>query len=192
MKLVVGLGNAGPRYSHTRHNVGFSVIKTLGERHKVKGRSRGPAIFGEGKIADQDVVLAQPTTMMNLSGRAVAYLCRACNIHDLANMLVIVDDMDLPLGTVRFREGGSAGGHNGLKSIIEAVGTDGFSRLRIGVGRPFAGNDPVDHVLSTFRPDEKPIIDRAIRTAADAVESWIEHGATDTMNRFNVRGQPDA
>src|SRR2546427_1981775 len=110
MKLVVGLGNPGPRFSHTRHNVGFAVITALGEHHRIRGRQRGPAIVGEGEIDGEPVVLAQPTTMMNLSGRAVAHLVRSYNVRVLANLLVIHDEMDLPLGTIRLRPGGSAGG----------------------------------------------------------------------------------
>src|SRR5436190_1114061 len=135
-KIIVGLGNPGPRYSHTRHNVGFSIIVALGERYRINGRRRGAAIVGEGAIAGEPVALAQPTTMMNLSGRAVAQLARSYNVHDLTQLLVVYDDMDLPLGSIRLRPQGSAGGHNGMKSIIQAVGSQEFPRLRVGVSRP--------------------------------------------------------
>jgi PTH1 family peptidyl-tRNA hydrolase len=184
-KLIVGLGNPGPRYRHTRHNVGFAVVAELGHRHGIHGASRGSAIVGEGTIRGERVALAEPTTMMNLSGRAVAQLRKRCNVWELANLLVVVDDMDLPLGTVRIRPRGSAGGHNGLKSIIDAVGGQEFARLRIGVGRPPPGVDPIDHVLTRFTPDDRRIIDRAIEVAADGVECWIEYGVEETMNRFN-------
>jgi PTH1 family peptidyl-tRNA hydrolase len=184
-KLIVGLGNPGPRYSHTRHNVGFSVVSALGERHRIRGRSRGPSIVGEGEIAGQAVVLAQPTTMMNLSGKAVAQLVRSMNLRDLQNLLVVYDEMDLPLGTLRLRARGSAGGHNGIKSVIHALGTQDFPRLRVGVSRPPPDLDPVDYVLTRFRPEEKPVLEQAISAAADAIEWWVHAGTDDTMNRFN-------
>jgi PTH1 family peptidyl-tRNA hydrolase len=184
-KLIVGLGNPGPRYRDTRHNVGFAVVSTLAERHRLSGRTVGSAIIGEGEIGGARVVLAQPTTFMNDSGRAVAQLKRKYPNVDLADFLVVVDDMDLPTGTLRLRGKGSAGGHNGLRSIIGALGTDAFPRLRIGVGRPPPSIDPIDHVLTRFRPDEREAIDAAIMTAADAVEYWIETDIEETMNRFN-------
>src|SRR5581483_9935938 len=121
-KLIVGLGNPGPRYNHTRHNVGFAVVAELGRRHAIHGVSRGQAIVGEGTILGERVVLAEPTTMMNDSGRAVGLLRRRHNVWELANLLLVVDDMDLPIGAVRLRGRGSAGGHNGIKSVINAVG----------------------------------------------------------------------
>jgi PTH1 family peptidyl-tRNA hydrolase len=184
-KLVVGLGNPGPRYSHTRHNVGFSVVATLSERYRIGGRKRGAAIVGEGEIAGEAVALAQPTTMMNNSGRAVLQLVRSFNVRDFENLLVVYDEMDLPLGTLRLRPRGSAGGHNGVKSIIQALGTQEFPRLRIGVSRPPTNMDPIDHVLTRFRPEEKPVLERTIAVAADAVETWLQLGNDETMNRFN-------
>ena len=184
-KLIIGLGNPGPRYRDTRHNVGFAVISTLGERHHVSGRTVGSAIVGEGEIAGTRGVLAQPTPFMNDSGRAVALLRRTHPGIELEDYLVIVDEMDLPVGTLRLRGKGSAGGHNGLKSIIAALGTTEFPRLRVGVGRPPQAVDPVDHVLTRFRPDERETIDAAVMTAADAVEYWIQYGIEETMNRFN-------
>jgi len=131
------------------------------------------------------IVLAQPQTMMNASGNAAVELCRACNVHDLSDLLVAYDELDLPLGTVRMRDKGSSGGHNGMRSIIERLGTQEIARLRIGIGRPPPGEDPIDYVLTTFRPDERPIVEQAVRYAADAVESWVELGPAETMNRFN-------
>ncbi len=183
--MIIGLGNPGPRYRDTRHNVGFAVVSTLGERHKISGRTVGSAIVGEGEIGGERVILAQPTTFMNDSGRALAQLKRKHPNVDLADYLVIVDDMDLPTGTLRLRGKGSAGGHNGLKSIIATLGTDTFSRLRIGVGRPPPSVDPVDHVLTRFRPDERDAINTAIMDAADAVEYLIQNGIEETMSRFN-------
>jgi len=190
MKVIVGLGNPGPRYSRTRHNVGFAVIAELGRRHGLQGRSRGPVIVGEGTIAGEPVALGQPTTMMNLSGRAVAHLLHTHNLRDLSALLIVYDDLDLPLGALRLRERGSAGGHNGMKSIIEVLRTHEFPRLRVGIGRPPPGQDPADYVLTRFRPEEKPILEQVIRVAADAVEYWIQHGSAETMNAFN-RWRPD-
>lgn len=184
-KLIVGLGNPGPRYARTRHNVGFATIVELSDRLHINGKSQGPAIVAEGALGGETVVLAEPTTMMNDSGRAVAWLRRRHNVHDLANLLVISDDMDIQLGMVRLRAQGSSGGHNGIKSIIDAVGTQDFARLRIGLGRPPVGVDPIEFVLQTFRPEERPIIEQAVRVAADAVEYWIANGTYATMDRFN-------
>jgi peptidyl-tRNA hydrolase, PTH1 family len=184
-KLIVGLGNVGPRYRSTRHNVGFMVIAELGERHKLTAKTRGPAVVAEGRIGNNAVALAQPTTMMNLSGRAVADLRKRLNVHDLGDLLVVHDELDLPLGTLRLRAQGSSGGNNGIKSIIEHIQTQEFARLRLGISRPQPGEDPIEHVLSTFRPDEKPVLDQVIRAAADAVECWIEQGLDPCMTRFN-------
>lgn len=181
----MGLGNPGPRYRHTRHNAGFAVVSELGHRHGARARAEGPALVGRATIGDQAVVLAQPTTMMNLSGRAVARLRRSHGIRDLADLLVVLDEMDLPLGTIRLRERGSAGGHNGLKSVITALGNEEFARLRVGVGRPPPGEDPIDYVLSRLRPAEKPVLERAVQDAADAVECWVALGPVETMNRYN-------
>jgi PTH1 family peptidyl-tRNA hydrolase len=184
-KLIVGLGNPGSRYQNTRHNVGYAVVSLLGERHKIAGKSQGPAIVGAGEIAGERVVIAQPTTFMNDSGRAVAQLLRKHQNVEAEDVLIVVDEMDLPTGTIRARAKGSAGGHNGLKSIIAALGTNEFPRMRIGVDRPPPGLDPIEHVLTRFRPDEREAIDTAIVTAADAVEYWIQYGIDETMNRFN-------
>jgi PTH1 family peptidyl-tRNA hydrolase len=184
-KLIIGLGNPGPRYRNTRHNAGFAVVSVLAERHKIAGRSQGPAIVGSGEIGGERVVLGQPTTFMNDSGRAVAQLRRKHPGVPNEDLLIVVDEMDLPVGTIRIRGKGSAGGHNGLKSIIAALGTDAFPRMRIGVSRPPPGVDPIEHVLTRFRPEEREVMDGVIETAADAVEYWIEHGIEETMNRFN-------
>jgi peptidyl-tRNA hydrolase, PTH1 family len=129
--------------------------------------------------------------MMNLSGNAAAELRRAYNVQDLSYLLVAYDELDLPLGVIRMRDRGSAGGHNGMKSIIERLGTQDFARLRIGIGRPPLGVDPIDYVLTTFRPEERPVIEGAIGHAADAVESWVAVGPADTMNRFNRPSSTD-
>jgi len=150
-----------------------------------KVRARCSAEVWEGTVRAHPVVLAQPQTMMNASGDAAAELRRAFNVQDPANILVVYDELDLPLGVVRMRDKGSSGGHNGMKSVMERLGTQEIARLRIGIGRPSPGEDPIDYVLTTFRPEEKPIVERAIQYAADAVQSWVELGVAETMNRFN-------
>lgn len=183
--MILGLGNPGARYKRTRHNLGFLVVDELAQRHRLKEKARRSARVWEGSMANTPVVLAQPQTMMNASGNAAVDLRRAYNVHDYGNLLVVYDELDLPVGTVRMRDKGSSGGHNGMRSIIERLGTQELARLRIGIGRPPPGEDPIDYVLTTFRHDERPVVEQAVRYAADAVESWVELGAAETMNRFN-------
>ena len=167
------------------------MVDELVRRHGLKGKSRRSAQVWEGSLRGRPVVIAQPQTMMNASGNAAAELRRAFNVHDPDNILVVYDELDLPLGVVRMRDKGSSGGHNGMKSIIERLGTQDIARLRVGIGRPPPAEDPIDYVLTTFRPEEKPTVERAIQYAADAVESWVEIGVAETMNRFNrVSQQP--
>ena len=185
MKLVVGLGNPGARYEGTRHNVGFAAVDILAARHGVRWEAapRGAeALVGRWRSAD--VVLAKPLTFMNLSGAAIVALLQFYKI-ELADMLVIVDEVQLETGRIRLRPEGSAGGHNGLKSIIASLGTGNFPRLRIGVGRGDMRRDLADHVLAKFDADERPIIDEAIGRAADATEAFVDDGMAVAMNRFN-------
>lgn len=185
MKLVVGLGNPGPRYVGTRHNVGYSVVAELARRHGINAKTRGPSLVGRGTIHGETVVLAQPKTFMNLSGRAVTSLRQLYAVRDLADLLVVTDDIDLPAGALRMRDRGSSGGHNGLKSVFAALGSEEVARLRIGVGRPGPGDDAIDHVLSRFDPEEQAVIDKVVGLAADAVECWIQYGPAEAMNRYN-------
>lgn len=192
MKLVVGLGNPGLRYAATRHNVGFRLIDLLAERHRIRlRRSRLRGLSGTGSIAGQVVALLQPTTHMNDSGLSVAPAVRHYGAapHEL---LVVCDDVNLDPGLLRLRRKGSAGGHHGLESIIEALGSDDFSRLRIGVGQPPPWQSWVDYVLEPFEKQELPIIGKAIARAADAVECWLAEGIEAAMNRFNERARPKA
>lgn len=184
MKMVVGLGNPGREYAVTRHNVGFMAIDLLFERHGPASKSeRRGAWQAEIRLSDEGVVLVKPLTFMNLSGEAVAALVRSYRLG-LADLLVVSDDMDLPFGRLRLRERGSAGGHNGLKSIFERLGSQEVSRLRIGVGRPAQG-DAIDHVLSQFSGDERHSLPAVLARAADAVEEVIREGVEATMNRVN-------
>jgi peptidyl-tRNA hydrolase, PTH1 family len=182
MKLVVGLGNPGRKYEGTRHNVGFDVIDLLAGRHRLEWESApAEALFAKWRAAS--VLLAKPLTFMNLSGYAIGDLLRFYKI-DLPDLFVVVDDANLELGRLRARPSGSAGGHNGLKSIIEALGTEEFARLRVGVGRGDA-RDLADHVLAKFDPDERTEVAEAADRAADAAELFVTDGIGPVMNRFN-------
>jgi PTH1 family peptidyl-tRNA hydrolase len=191
MKLIVGLGNPGRRYRGTRHNVGWEVIARLADRAGIRvNEDEGFAEVGRGMIGDRRVLLARPFTYMNVSGEAVRDLRRRHRVRP-EDILIIVDDIDLPLGRLRLRAAGSAGGHNGLKSVIEALGTTGFPRLRVGIGRPPLGTDPADFVLARFTADEAPAVQVSIERAADAVELAVTEGLNAAMNRFNTRGIDD-
>ncbi len=183
MKLVVGLGNPGDRYAGTRHNVGWLVLDRLAERANWSGgRERDASRIVGGRYRGLDVTLAKPLTYMNDSGIAIRKLL-AREHAPLGDLLVVVDDFALPFGKLRFREGGGPGGHNGLRSIIDELGTEKFSRLRIGIGAPGRGFS--DHVLSRFEPDEVQRLDELLDAAADAVEAWAREGTSKAANHFN-------
>lgn len=182
--LIAGLGNPGDEYTRTRHNLGFRVADELARRHDIGfRRTRYRAQEGSGHVAGRSVRLLKPQTYMNDSGFAVN---RAATFHKLPieRILIVYDDMDLPLARLRFREGGGSGGHNGIKSIVASLHGDGFWRLRIGVDRP-RPEQAIDHVLTPFRKEEAPLIDEAIGRAADAVELFLSAGPIEAMNRFN-------
>lgn len=184
-RLVVGLGNPGPEHANNRHNVGFLCLDRLAEAHRLRSwKSRHRALVIEGPVAGQLLVLAKPLTYMNLSGQAVKPLLRHYGVEQ-ADLLVIHDDLDLPLGALRMRPQGSAGGHRGIQSIIDALGSQAFARLRIGIGRP-AGEDPVDYVLSDFTLDERIEIERALDRALEAIHTWLAEGIQAAMNACNA------
>jgi len=185
MKLIVGLGNPGEKYRGTRHNVGFDVLDLLARRATV-GFDTAPveAVQAKWRRPDEVVLLVKPLTFMNLSGGAVAGLLRFYKI-EVPDLLVISDDTNLPLGRLRARATGSEGGHNGLRSVAESLGTIEYSRLRVGVGRGDMRRDLADHVLARFAPDELPGIEAAIARAADAAETWISEGLAKMMNMYN-------
>ena len=189
MKLVVGLGNPGRKYAGTRHNVGFEIADVLAARHGLEWEG-APAEALMAKWRGAGALVVKPLTFMNLSGHAVGDLLRYFKI-DVADLLVIVDEVQLELGRLRTRARGSAGGHNGLKSLIEQLGTDEFARLRFGVGRGDARRDLADHVLATFDKDEQPVVTEAIARAADAAEVFVSEGLGPMMNRFNRREDDD-
>ena len=185
MKLVVGLGNPGPKYEGTRHNVGFAAVDLLATRHGLHWEAAPRGI--EALIANWRMggaILAKPLTFMNLSGQAVVGLLQFYKIP-VEEQLVIVDETQLDVGRLRIRPDGSAGGHNGLKSMIASLGTMAFPRLRIGVGRGDTRRDLADHVLARFEPEERSVIEDAIARAADAAELFIADGVSAAMNRYN-------
>ncbi|MCU0255323.1 MAG: aminoacyl-tRNA hydrolase [Vicinamibacterales bacterium] len=184
--LLVGLGNPGPRYRGTFHNVGFEVVDEIARRHGVLfGASPADALVARIRRAAGDVLLVKPLTFMNLSGRAVGDLQRFYKVEPEA-VLVIADDVNLPSGRLRLRARGSAGGHNGLRSIIAGLGTDAFPRLRVGVGRGDPRRDLADHVLARVPADERDQVRLAVDVAADAAECFVEAGVLEAMNRFNA------
>jgi len=191
LKLIAGLGNPGPRYAGTRHNIGFEVVDELRKRASVSFESapadalmaRWRRNVGVGSGGADDVLLVKPLTFMNLSGQAVGELARYFKI-DVADLLIVVDEAQLPLGKLRARSRGSAGGHNGLKSVIAHLG-DEFARLRLGVGRGDDRRNLADHVLTRFDKDEAAEVDRMIARGADAAETFIISGIAAVMNQFN-------
>ena len=186
--LIFGLRNPTARYANTRHNAGAMAVQLLAKRHNIEFQQRSNGtVVGRGELSERDVRLILPGTYMNVSGDAVGPMVRRFGKR-LDSVLIVIDEMDLPLGTIRLRPYGSAGGHNGMRSIINALGTQDFPRLRIGVGRPVdAGSDTIRHVLSRFRPDEKKALDAALDRAADCMELLIRDGIDEAMNEFNGR-----
>jgi peptidyl-tRNA hydrolase, PTH1 family len=184
-KIVVGLGNPGSRYEKTRHNIGWMVLDRLTDRIGSVGRAkaRDGAASVRGRLDDDELILVKPTTYMNLSGEAVRKVL-ARERAPLRDVLVVVDDMALPFGRLRMRERGSAGGHNGLRSIIGEMGTEDLARLRVGIGAPRKG--AVEHVLGDFAHAEQRHLDAILDAAADAVEAWAREGAHGAANRWNA------
>lgn len=184
MKIVVGLGNPGSRYANTRHNVGFDVIDSLAAGPSVgRFQSRFQSQAAEFLEGSEKVLLLKPETFMNLSGRAVRQAVDFFNLP-LTDLLVVCDDINLPLGRLRVRARGSHGGHNGLRDIQNHLGTTEYARLRIGVDAP--KDDTIDHVLGRFRPSERPVIDNAVALAAQAVMVWVVRGVEECMNQYNA------
>ena len=184
MKVICGLGNPGERYRVTRHNVGFRVVDLLADRWDLtgQGRVRDGAATLEAQRPEGRVLLVKPMRYMNRSGTPLRAAIRQTEVDVASDLLVVADDIDLPLGKVRLRRAGSAGGHNGLRSIIEALGTDEFHRLRIGVDR---SGTAAGHVLATFRPDERDLATEMVAVGADAAERWLREGIDEAMNAFN-------
>jgi len=189
VKLVVGLGNPGKEYIDTRHNVGFAVIAALASRYGIKvTQARHSSLLGRGKIAGCDVCLQQPLTYMNLSGQAVKSALQALNLSP-ADLLVISDDLDLPLGRLRIRGSGGSGGHKGLKSITQSLDTDAFPRLRFGIGRPREQMAVEDYVLSRWDGEEKSLLRLYLERAVLAIETVVLYGVDEAANLHN--GEPE-
>jgi PTH1 family peptidyl-tRNA hydrolase len=188
VKLVVGLGNPGREYRDTRHNVGFLVVDEIARRHHLTwamAPSQVPDAFVVKRFGPEPMWLAKPLTFMNRSGDVVAALARYFDVPP-ADLLIVVDDVDLPFGRLRARARGSAGTHNGLRSIVDRLGSTEFPRLRLGVGRGDARRDLADHVLSKFEPGEQADLDMFIARAADAAEMFAAEGISKVMNAYNA------
>jgi PTH1 family peptidyl-tRNA hydrolase len=185
MKLIVGLGNVGKEYEKTRHNVGFDILKLVAERSRGEGaKEKFHGRVMEVTIAGEHVLLLWPHTLMNRSGASVAAAKEFYQLP-LAELLIVSDDFNLPLGKLRFRSEGSAGGQKGLKDIIDRLGSQEFSRLRVGIGPVPERLDAADFVLKRFTPTERPVVEDIVARAAEAVECWVEEGTGVAMNRFN-------
>jgi peptidyl-tRNA hydrolase, PTH1 family len=185
MRLVVGLGNPGERYRRTRHNVGFMVVDALASRgSRDAGREEPECWVTPARLGGEDVLLAKPLTFMNRSGVAVEALLRETG-GTLQDLVVVVDDVALDLGWLRVRERGSHGGHNGLRSLIDVLGSEEFARVRVGIGKGETGPDLADYVLAPFPPEDVLVVQETVGRAADAVESWVQDGPAAAMNRFN-------
>ena len=191
MKLIVGLGNPGKTYAHNRHNIGFRCLNYFARLNSIRFDHRQcRARVGIGKIGGEQLLLAKPGTFMNLSGRSVACLVNKHRIP-LNNLLIVYDDMDLPSGKIRLRKSGSSGGHKGMQSIISTLGSEAFSRIRVGIGRPEAGEQSmsedavVNYVLSDFSPQGETIIKPIIARVSEAIDFFITEGIVATMDKFN-------
>jgi len=192
MKLIVGLGNPGRGYAHNRHNVGFVCLNHFARKQGIRfDRKQGKARTGTGEVAGSQVLLAKPQTHMNLSGQSVSRLIKKFNIN-LNDLLVIHDDLDLPLGKIRLSHGSSSGGHKGIDSIISSLGSQDFTRLRVGIGRPateglaeISEADIIAYVLSNFTPEEKQIVVQVIPRTSEAIYCLLTEGLVVAMNKYN-------
>ncbi len=187
MKLIVGLGNPGRQYEETRHNVGFKVIDELSDKLRISlDKAKFNGVFGQGVVNGEKVLLLKPLTYMNLSGESIRPLMDYYDIL-VEDILIVYDELDLPVGKIRLREKGSAGGHNGMKSTIHHLGTQEFKRIRIGINRPTNGMKISDYVLGRFHAEEAQDIKDAIQKSAEAAEKWISTPFLQIMNEFNAK-----
>ena len=185
--LIVGLGNIGCEYEGTRHNIGFTVLDAFAKASKTVFADRRYGFVAEASCRGRKLILLKPSTYMNLSGNAVRYWMQAEKIP-LENVLVIVDDLALPVGALRLKGQGSDGGHNGLKHIATVLGTNNYARLRFGIGNDFGKGQQVDFVLGTFDNDEQKAVDEQIETVCDIIKSFCFAGLARTMNQYNKKG----
>ena len=192
MKLIVGLGNPGIEYQFTPHNMGFLAVDRIAEQHGVRVSNRQcRALTGRAVIADHEVLLAKPETYMNLSGTAVRDLVREYEAHPEQDLVLLYDEIDLPFGTLRVRPRGRSAGHNGVESVIDALGTQEITRVRMGIAPDYPVSDGARYVLSQFKKSQYPVIDQVLGTAAEAVKVILAEGVQAAMNRFN-RKQEEA
>lgn len=190
MYIIVGLGNPDRQYQNTRHNIGFDVIDAIADRYDIAiGEKKYKAIIGKGYIAGQKVVLVKPQTYMNLSGESVRAVIDFYKVDEKSELIVISDDVSLDVGRIRIRKKGSAGGHNGLKNIINHLGHDEFMRVRMGVGEKPQGRDLADYVLGHFTPEEREIMNESAKSAAQAIEVMMTQGPEAAMNLYNKKAQ---
>jgi len=187
MKLIVGLGNPGKTYAHNRHNVGFRCLNYFARHHSIRfDRRQCRARIGVGEVAGSKLLLAKPQIFVNISGRVVGCLVEKYDVP-LGNLLVIYDDLDLPLGKVRIRQSGGSGGHKGMKSIVSTLGSEDFPRIRVGIGRPAQDDEDaiVSYVLGDLTPQEEEVIRSAITTVAEAIDCFLTQGIRAAMDKFN-------
>ncbi|UCZ55192.1 aminoacyl-tRNA hydrolase [Bacillus shivajii] len=185
MKLIVGLGNPGKKYDGTRHNIGFEVIDQCQESLSISlDQSKFKGTFGYRQIGEEKIFLLKPLTYMNLSGESIVPLMNFYKM-DVEDLLVIYDDLDLPPGSIRLRQKGGHGGHNGIRSIISQLGTDKFKRIRVGIGRPPEGQAVPNYVLGGFQQDERIEVDRAVEKSVKAIEAWTTTSFANVMNEYN-------
>jgi len=188
VKLIVGLGNPGIEYQFTPHNMGFLAVDRFAEQHGVRVSNRQcRALTGRAVIADHDVLLAKPETYMNLSGMSVRELVRQHEVDPAQDLIVIYDELDLPLGVIRIRQRGSSAGHNGMESIIGALGSEEFVRMRLGIGPDHPVKDGARYVLGQFKKSQYAVVDEELDTAAEAVKVILGEGVAKAMSRFNRR-----
>lgn len=185
MKLIVGLGNPGKQYEKTRHNIGFQAVERLSERLNIPiNQAKFKGLYGSGRVRGEKVILLKPLTYMNLSGESIRQIVDYFDV-DTEDIIVIYDDLDLPVGKIRLRQKGSAGGHNGIKSTIQHLGTQEFNRIRVGINRPQNGQSVSDYVLSNFSKEEQEMITEVANKCAEACEAALEKPFLQVMNDFN-------
>lgn len=185
MYIIIGLGNPEPEYSNTRHNMGFDVINKLAKENDISlNRTKFNAIYGTGIIEGEKVILIKPQTFMNNSGESVIEFVNFYK-EPLENVIVIYDDMDTDIGTIRIRAKGGPGSHNGMKSMVSSLNSENFSRIRVGIGRPSGEYDRIDYVIGQIDEEEKKILEQGQNEAVEAIKYWIKNGIDNTMNKYN-------
>lgn len=184
--LIVGLGNIGPEYVGTRHNIGFRILDALAGASNISFQDRRYGFVAHMRVKNQELVLLKPSTYMNLSGNAVRYWMNEEKIP-LENVLVLVDDLSLPVGTIRIRQGGSDAGHNGLKHIAQVLGTQAYNRLKFGIGNEYPRGGQIDFVLGRFSPDDEKLVDERVPSACEAIKAYALSGIAFAMNHYNGR-----